>query len=131
MPYQFKVGDVGKTRDGRLYRVAATDIVTETNRCVLALVKKDEGANEVVIRTHIDGKMYVDEDSGGDLLPPKITLYQVAASGRVHALAAGEVGDEGVYIAAFGTQKDADIRAKELKQYYKEVIQSTIERDQK
>lgn len=129
MPYQFKVGDVGKTRDGRLYRVAANDIVTETQRCVLALVKKDEGAQEIVIRARIDGKVYAGQEAGADLLPPKMTVYQLSASRRIRGLAPGELGEETAYVSVFDTEDNAKKRKRVLEGYYKDLLITPIERD--
>lgn len=129
MPYQFKVGDVGKTRDGRLYRVAANDIVTETQRCVLALVKKDEGAQEIVIRARIDGKVYAGQEAGADLLPPKMTVYQLSASRRLLGLALGELGEETAYVSVFDTEDNAKKRKRALEGYYKDLLITPIERD--
>lgn len=132
MPYEFKVGDTGKTRDGRAYRVVAVDVATETGRCVIALARQNQpDGQETVVRTRLDGRVYVDDnEAGADLLPPKIKVYQIACAHRTQALAVGEIAADNVLITVYKNKAAADMREKELKGYYKEVIVTELERDQ-
>ncbi len=71
MSYQFKVGDTGKTRDGRPYRVLATDL--KGSYPVAAAV--EYGIYEESFRFTTTGKFNdQDKDHLLDLLPPTRTI---------------------------------------------------------
>ena len=67
MTHKFQVGDTGKTRDGREYRVICTD--AGGKRPIVALVKLSTGEwSSCMFRT--DGRNSLVGAMGNDLLPP-------------------------------------------------------------
>lgn len=126
MPYQFKVGDTGKCRDGiRDYTIVATEVkYLNKNRPIIAVI------NGVTACRFSDGRLYEEVDTAADLIPPKTFVWQVACSVRHTGSAAGELGDETVFISVFKTEKQAEARKKELLGYYKNAIITPLEREQ-
>ena len=73
MAYEFKVGDTGKTRDGRPYRVIATDLKNaETIVAIIEHIGGDEFATMRFANGHVvaDGR-----PQAGDLIPPTPAVY--------------------------------------------------------
>ena len=73
MAYQFKVGDTGKTRGGRPYRVLATDLKNaETIVAIIEHIGGDEFATMRFANGHVvaDGR-----PQAGDLIPPAPAVY--------------------------------------------------------
>jgi hypothetical protein len=76
MTYQFKVGDTGNTRNGRPYRVIATDLKSEDT--IVAAITLLSGEEYVALR-FATGKRFADGTSDADdLMPP--TPASVSAS---------------------------------------------------
>lgn len=131
VPYRFKVGDTGKTRAGKTYRVLALDVKNETGRTIVAAVTLADGINETICRVAPNGRLYADGgDTPSDLLLPTITVYQLSCSNRKQALADGEIGEESVLIATFKSEKQVNKRKEELLKYYENIIVTPIEREQ-
>jgi hypothetical protein len=72
MAYQFKVGDTGKTRDGRPYRVIATDL---TNSRPIAAAIAAECGREALVSRDANGQIISEVTTGGDLIPPASAVY--------------------------------------------------------
>ena len=73
MTYQFKVGDTGKTRDGRAYRVLATDL---KNAETIVVAIENERGEEYVTKRFANGKVFAGGTSAsGDLIPPTPAVY--------------------------------------------------------
>jgi hypothetical protein len=73
MTHQFKVGDTGKTRDGRRYRVIATDL--KSDETIAAAITNPSGEEYVVVR-FATGKYFVDETPDkSDLMPSTPAVY--------------------------------------------------------
>jgi hypothetical protein len=73
MTYQFKVGDTGKTRDGRRYRVLATDL--KSVETIVAAITPPNG-EEFVVERLATGKVHLDGSRAvGDLMPPTQVVY--------------------------------------------------------
>jgi hypothetical protein len=73
MTHQFKVGDTGKTRDGRRYRVIATDLKSEDT--IVAAITLLSGEEYVALR-FATGKRFADGTSDADdLMPPTPAVY--------------------------------------------------------
>ena len=72
MAYQFKVGDTGKTRDGRAYRVIATDVESPEP---IAVVIQDGPGEEYVASRYPDGTQAPCGELCGDLIPPTPAVY--------------------------------------------------------
>jgi hypothetical protein len=72
MTHQFKVGDTGKTRDGRPYRVIATDL--NSNKTIVAIIEYN-GYDDATMR-FADGRHFADGGlQAGDLMPPTPAVY--------------------------------------------------------
>lgn len=75
MAYKFKVGDTGKTRGGREYRVICVDRKVVGDSCVVALLGSENGLEYPTYRTP-DGRRikgnHIDVD---DLTPPTVTKW--------------------------------------------------------
>ena len=72
MAYQFKVGDTGKTRDGRAYRVVATDM---KGTGPLAVIILDTDGREYVTERRACGMLFSGVTDRGDLIPPTPAVY--------------------------------------------------------
>ena len=73
MAYEFKVGDTGKTRDGRPYRVIATDL---KNAETIAAAIETPSGEEYVTMCFANGKVYGGgTPSDNDLIPPTPAVY--------------------------------------------------------
>lgn len=85
MSYQFKVGDKGKTREGKAYEVLAVDHDFK-DRPVIAKIADSRLKNRwYLARRATDGTAEADGDAMGiDLMPPTRTVYVNAyANGAV------------------------------------------------
>ena len=72
MTHQFKVGDTGKTRDGRPYRVIATDL--KSNKTIVAIIEYN-GYDDATMR-FANGRHFADGGpQAGDLMPPSFAVY--------------------------------------------------------
>ena len=75
MAYQFKVGDTGKTRDGRAYRVVAVDVKGPEPIAVL-IAQCSGGAAEEYLATRLEnGRVGTVREVDGDLIPPTPAVY--------------------------------------------------------
>ena len=73
MAYEFKVGDTGKTRDGRLYRVIATDL--KSDETIVAIIEHI-GGDEFATMRFANGHVVADgRPQAGDLIPPSPSVY--------------------------------------------------------
>ena len=73
MTYQFQVGDTGKTRDGRPYRVIATDL--KSDETIVAIIEYN-GGNEFATMRFANGHVVADGGlQAGDLMPPTPVVY--------------------------------------------------------
>ena len=73
MTHQFKVGDTGKTRDGRPYRVIATDLKFDDT--IVAIIENN-GGNEFAAMRFANGHVVADGGlQAGDLMPPIPAVY--------------------------------------------------------
>jgi len=73
MTCQFKVGDTGKTRDGRPYRVIATDLKFDDT--IVAIIENN-GGDEFAAMRFANGRVVADGGlQAGDLMPPTPAVY--------------------------------------------------------
>lgn len=77
-PYQFKVGDRGKTKEGKVYEVVAiVPDALEDERLVIALGDAGDGQKRIRGRT-MEGHLWADgRRTGADLLLPSVFVYDV------------------------------------------------------
>ena len=73
--YEYKVGDTGRSRCGKKYRVICTDRRTDTGKfCVIALLKEDSG-HESIETYSADGRWDIhNQDTHFDLLQPLLPI---------------------------------------------------------
>ena len=74
MSYKFKVGDKGKTRGGKPYRVICVDRVVTGGSCVVALLCAENGIEYFSHHTP-DGRRLVPRQAADDLMPPTVTKW--------------------------------------------------------
>jgi hypothetical protein len=73
MTHQFKVGDTGKTRDGRPYRVIATDL--KSDKTIVAIIENN-GCDEFATMRFANGNLVAGGMAqAGDLMPPIPAVY--------------------------------------------------------
>ena len=125
--YTFQVGDKGKTREGQPYRIINTDRDHPSRRVTLALVHGKGG--EVPVACFADGAYYEHTQSGFDLLPPTITVYQLTCSNRIQMGLTNELTEERIIMWTFTTEAAAKEHAAAMKGYYKDMIITPIERE--
>lgn len=73
MAYQFKVGDTGKTRGARPYRVLATDL--KSSETIVAAITDPNGQEYAVTRFANGNALASGTLNGGDLMPPAPVVY--------------------------------------------------------
>lgn len=73
MAYEFKVGDTGKTRGGRSYRVLATDL--KSDQTIVVVIELPSG-EEYVAKRFANGNFYASgTPNDADLIPPTPAVY--------------------------------------------------------
>ena len=75
MSYKFKVGDKGKTRDGKDYRVVCVDRKSEINPVIALTSGRLPVDAEQVLLVRSTGSCYEHVSHPTDLLPPTVTKW--------------------------------------------------------
>ena len=87
MTHQFKVGDTGKTRDGRPYRVIATDL--KSDETIVAIIEHNGGDEFATMRFANGNVVAGGMAQAGDLMPPTPAVYINVYKREDGALVAG------------------------------------------
>lgn len=99
MPYEFKVGDKGKTRSWHDYEVIAVHQHPKMNEADrLAILVTTATGDRILSHRTLTGKFFTNSDAASDLIPPERAVYINVST---------PIGGNGVATTPYNTEAEA------------------------